>query len=293
MSIKNNLAAVLVLLSAFTGFEPAAYAASDSDEQNLGVKMVGPFEHHNVPGGIAIIPTGVTADGDAPKIRWSKRAVAAMVNHGEWSAVVGIPLGTEPGTQNIEVITEGNTRRIAFDVIATSYDEQRITITDKRKVNPAPLDMERINKESARLKKVKRIRSEVFVASDFKWPVEGPISSTFGLRRFYNDQPRRPHGGIDIAMPTGTPIVAPADGVIIDTGEYFFNGNSVFIEHGLGVQTFYAHMDSIEVSIGDEVKQGERIGTVGETGRVTGAHLHWSLGLNGTWVNPTLVLAND
>jgi len=153
--------------------------------------------------------------------------------------------------------------------------------------------MERINKESARLKEVKSMRSERFVASNFKWPVEGPISSTFGLRRFYNDQPRRPHGGIDIAMPTGTPILAPADGVIIDTGEYFFNGNSVFIEHGLGVQTFYAHMDSIEVSIGDEVKQGERIGTVGATGRVTGAHLHWSLGLNGTWVDPTLVLADE
>ena len=289
MSIKFWLTTALFIL--FVTPVPGAIAASE--KQRLGQKTIGPFEHHNVPGGIAIVPTGISAEVQEPSVLWSKRRVASLIDDDEWMAVVGIPLGTDPGTQTIEITSGGKTRSVAFTVIAASYDEQRITIKDKRKVNPAPLDMERINKESARLKEVKRIRSERFVATNFQWPVEGPISSTFGLRRFFNDQPRRPHGGIDIAMPTGTPILAPADGVIVDTGEYFFNGNSVFIEHGLGVQTFYAHMDTIEVSIGDEVKQGERIGTVGKTGRVTGAHLHWSLGLNGTWVDPTLVLAND
>lgn len=295
INLTNTLRCTLSLTTTIVLFLllSVAYAESTSSSEPSNNVTLSPFEHHSVPGGIAIVPTALPSDTAEPNIQWNDRRVAALVKGGHWFAVVGIPLNTEPGKQTIVVKSPGITRRIAFDVIDTSYEEQRITITDKRKVNPAPLDMERINKESARLNAVKRQRSERFVAADFIWPVEGPISSTFGLRRFFNDQPRRPHGGIDIARPTGTPIIAPADGTVIDTGEYFFNGNSVFIEHGQGVQTFYAHMDSIEVSIGDKVKQGDRIGTVGETGRVTGAHLHWSLGLNGTWVDPTLVLASD
>ena len=130
------------------------------------------------------------------------------------------------------------------------------------------------------------------IANSFKWPLAGVMSSPFGLKRFYNDQARRPHGGIDIAAPEGTPIIAPADGWVVDTGDYFFNGNSVFIEHGLGLQTFYAHLSKIHVKLGDKVEPGDLIGEVGATGRVTGPHLHWSVGLNGTWIDPNLVLAN-
>ncbi|MFK7996452.1 MAG: M23 family metallopeptidase [Granulosicoccus sp.] len=127
----------------------------------------------------------------------------------------------------------------------------------------------------------------------FIWPVAGPVSSPFGLRRFFNDQPRRPHGGIDIAAPEGTPIMAAADGVVLEANDYFFNGNSVFIEHGLGLQTFYAHLSRIDVTNGERVTQGQVIGAVGATGRVTGPHLHWSVGLNGTWVDPLLVIDTD
>lgn len=250
-------------------------------------------KHWPVPGGIAIVELGLGAaqNNAAPKVSWEKRPIAVIDKDGQWAALVGIPLSVEPSKQVLKVTPEsGEAFSVSYQVEPHGYEEQRITIENKSKVNPPPMDMKRINKESAHLKTIKRMRSDKPLASFLKWPVAGPISSPFGLKRFFNDQPRRPHGGIDIAANEGTPIVAPADGVVVDTGDYFFNGNSVFIEHGLGLQTFYAHMSSIAVNTGDVVKAGDVIGAIGATGRVTGPHLHWSVGLNNTWVNPLLLL---
>ena len=251
------------------------------------------IEQEAVPGGIALIELGPAEDA-LPEVTKDKRAIAVVERDGLAIAIVGIPLGTKAGKHSLDVKDgSGKVRTVSYNVNAKQYEEQRLIIKNKRKVNPAPLDMERINKENIRLKVVKSSRAEKMIARKFIWPLKGIISSPFGLRRFYNDQPRRPHGGIDIAAETGTPIKAPADGVVIDTGDYFFNGNSVFIEHGLGLQTFYAHMSRIDVQIGDRVNAGDIIGAVGATGRVTGPHLHWSVGLNGTWVNPLLLLDTD
>jgi murein DD-endopeptidase MepM/ murein hydrolase activator NlpD len=256
----------------------------------VGVKQWGPFTHRSTPGGIAILPTGVTAAEAKPQVRWFDKPVAVVSVGAEWHALLGIGLSVQPGINAIQVMTKKRQYSVSFTIEAHEYQEQRITLSSNRKVNPPAMDMERINAESQKLKRVKQLRSENLVATDFIWPVKGRISSTFGLRRFFNEQPRNPHGGIDIAVPTGTPIVAPANGTIVDTGDYFFNGKSIFIEHGLGIQTFYAHLDSITVDPGDIVQQGDLIGTVGATGRVTGAHLHWSVGLNGTWIDPMLVV---
>ena len=251
------------------------------------------FEPSAVPGGIAVVQLG-PIDQQLPEVSWKNKPVAVIQSGSQALAIVGIPLASEPGEQTLYLSDQtGRSSKVTFVVRAHQYAEQRLTITNKRKVNPAPVDMKRINRENKRLKVVKSYRADRLLADTFDWPLAGPISSPFGLRRFFNDQPRRPHGGIDIAAPEGAPIIAPADGVVIETDDYFFNGNCVFIEHGLGLQTFYAHMSRIDVQEGDRITQGQVIGAVGATGRVTGPHLHWSVGLNGTWVNPLLVLKSD
>lgn len=256
-------------------------------------KQVAFFEHDPVPGGIAIVLLDFDESESAPLVKFGSREVAVVRENNQWHAIVGLALSTEPGQHTLSISLAGDSQTIAFEVSGKKYEEQRIVIKDKSKVNPAPYDMERINKENIRIREVKAYRYKKLLSENFKLPVEGILTSPFGLRRFFNDQPRRPHGGIDIAGKTGTPVYAPATGLVVDTGDYFFNGNTVFLEHGLGLQTFYAHLSKIHVTPGDKVNQGDLIGEIGATGRVTGPHLHWSVGLNGTWVNPWLVLDDN
>jgi len=277
---KPILATLVISLTAWILSTPPAHA-------NIEL-----FKHLPVPGGIAIVPLGVTGD-NKPKVTFNKKTVATMQRGDAWMAVVGIPLSTEAGDHALQVKQANTKRKLMFSVRPREYAEQRIKIKNKRKVDPLPYDMDRINKEKTKVSLVRAIHSEGVLQAPFVWPVKGVISSPFGLRRFFNDKPRRPHGGIDIAANEGVPIVAPAEGEVVETGDYFFNGNCVFIEHGSGLLTFYAHMSRIDVEVGDNVTAGQLIGAIGATGRVTGPHLHWSVGLNGTWVDPMLFVSEE
>ena len=238
----------------------------------------------SVPGGIAVVPINAETKPDA---YYRGRRVMVLGTAGDWRAIVGIPLGADPGAHRLEIRDGGKKAFYNFDVSTRDYEEQRITIKDDRKVNPLPMDMERINRETALIRDAKAAWSRLEpVSLTLDQPVQGPYSSPFGLRRFFNDQPRNPHTGLDIAADQGTPIRAAGPGRIILTGEFFFNGNTVFIDHGQGLITMYCHMERIDVKDGQEIDQGEAIGTVGQTGRVTGAHLHWSVILNQTMVDP-------
>ena len=243
-----------------------------------------------VPGGVALVE--LPASPTPPRASFNGKPVMVLPNGDSYAALVGLPLGIEPGTHRLVVRTGGQeeiTRE--FSVTAKQYETQHLTIKNKRMVNPEKRDLERIGREQKRIRQALATWNDASPATlRFELPVDGPLSSPFGLRRFFNQQPRKPHSGLDIAADEGTPIKAPAAGQVVDTGEFFFNGNTVFIDHGQGLVTMYCHLSRIDVRAGQTLQTGDVIGAVGRTGRVTGAHLHWGVSLNDARVDPTLFL---
>jgi murein DD-endopeptidase MepM/ murein hydrolase activator NlpD len=171
------------------------------------------------------------------------------------------------------------------------YTEQRLTIDNPRMVNPLEEDLARIREESARMRtQYQRFSVPAAPPQPFLQPVTGPLSSSFGRRRILNGEPRSPHSGLDIAADTGTPVLAPASGTVTLTGDFYFNGNTVFVDHGQGLISMMCHLNRIDVHEGDTVTRGDVLGQVGATGRVTGPHLHWSVSMNGNRVDPVQVM---
>lgn len=267
--MKFSVSGLLLLLSSFQ-----VYALPDSTP---------------VPGGIYVAPLD-NVDSQT-QVLYRDRRVAIDQENGQAYAVIGIPLSTKPGKSVFEIRrTNQAPEKKRFVVKKKTYKAQYLTIKNKRKVNPSKQDLNRIYAESRRKKKAKSTWSDTPVHMQFIVPVEGRISSIFGLRRFFNNQPRRPHSGLDIAAPEGTPVKAIESGRVIDTGNFFFSGNMIYIDHGQGIISLYAHLHRIDVKPGDEIKKGQIIGLVGMTGRVTGPHLHLGLFANQTLVDPLLVL---
>ncbi|HXG28307.1 MAG TPA: peptidoglycan DD-metalloendopeptidase family protein [Nevskiales bacterium] len=247
-------------------------------------------EHRPVPGGIAVVEIARDTT-QAPQAWFEGRRVITVRDGQRWLAVVGLPLSQKPGPASLKLRIGEDDEKLKFEVLDKRYPEQRITVTNPRHVNPNKQDLERIARDSQRISAAKRHYSAAQPASlRLKPPLYGERSSAFGLRRFFNGEARNPHSGLDIAAPTGTPIRAPADGVVIEAGDFFFNGNTIFIDHGQGLITMYCHLNRISARKGQRVKTGEVIGEVGMTGRVTGPHLHWGVILNGNLVDPELLL---
>ncbi|MEY4760280.1 MAG: hypothetical protein RLZZ200_136 [Pseudomonadota bacterium] len=244
----------------------------------------------SVPGGVALVDVG-DAKETAPLVQYGSRRVAVVADKGRWFAVIGLPLATKPGKVRVELQPAGaspSSRTIT--VQPKQYVEQRLTV-EPGKVDLAPEDLARVEVEQKRIRAaLDRFSDTVPASFALRSPVPGRRSSSYGLRRVFNGQPRSPHSGMDIAAATGTPILAPADGVVLDAGDFFFNGNTVFVDHGAGFVTMYCHLSATEVKPGDAVTAGQEIGKVGATGRVTGPHLHFGVTLNGALVDPSLFL---
>jgi murein DD-endopeptidase MepM/ murein hydrolase activator NlpD len=241
-----------------------------------------------VPGGIAVIAT----QENAFRATYQNNRVMLVSFQGSHYAIVGIPLDARPGSHSLSLeLADGERQNRVFSVSDKRYMEQRLIISNERQVNPNNEDMLRINRETAEMNEAFASWNESLTpVFTMLAPVAGVRSSSFGLRRYFNDQPRSPHSGMDIAADEGTAIYAPAPGVILSTGNYFFNGNTVIIDHGHGMISLYCHMNTIDVVAGTHVKTGDQIGLVGQTGRVTGPHLHWSINLNTVRVDPELFL---
>ena len=244
-----------------------------------------------VPGGVAVVPTATQA---AAAYYEGERVMLAQYEGAQY-AIIGLALSAKPGMHTFTLETsDGTQETLGFRVAAKTYTEQRLTIKNQRQVNPNTEDMVRIRAESAEMNAAFSSWDETLTPTlTLSVPVDGVRSSSFGHRRFFNDQPRAPHSGMDIAAPEGTPIYAPAEGVVRSTGNYFFNGNTIILDHGHGLISLYCHMNTIDVEVGTQVSAGELIGRVGQTGRVTGPHLHWSVNLNNTRVDPAFFLAEQ
>lgn len=238
------------------------------------------------PGGVAILDLG-SVDQTPPSVTFADKPVLVMRDGDRWSAVVGIPLETEPGSLVVSV----GENKVPVTIFEHAYAEQRLTVKNQSHVTPDQAQLDRIGSErkiiDAALNNFREIPVETITLAS---PVDGPRGSSFGKRRFFNDQPRAPHKGMDIAADTGVPITAPLRGIVTATGDYFFNGNTVIIDHGQGYVTMYCHLSEIGVEEGQEVLAGETIGAIGATGRVTGPHLHFGTYLNGTAVDPAIFL---
>ncbi|MBP8861587.1 MAG: peptidoglycan DD-metalloendopeptidase family protein [Ottowia sp.] len=241
-----------------------------------------------VPGGVARIDLGPAA---ARPQAWAD-AVPLLVlgSPSGWTALVGIALSAEPGTARIRVQGESGERQLAYTIAPKRYTEQHLKVAP-RTVDLSPEDLARHERERAHQQGVIATFSAPPAGEPhMRPPTPGRRSSSFGLRRFFNGQPRNPHSGMDIAAPTGTPVVAPLAATVIDTGDYFFNGHTVWLDHGGGLLSMMCHLSRIDCKVGDRLAVGQRLGTVGATGRVTGPHLHWTISLNRASVDPALFI---
>jgi murein DD-endopeptidase MepM/ murein hydrolase activator NlpD len=247
--------------------------------------------HENaVPGGIKIIRLE-TAGTSMPYVDADgHRALVLQDASLAWVAVIGIPLSAPLGPHQVIVRGADGSREIQFAVSDKRYASQSLKVAPAQ-VNLSAADLARVNEEKIRIDHALSHWSEPPPESlHLPQPVPGPRSSSFGMRRIFNGESRNPHTGMDIAAASGTPVLVPIAGTVVDTGAYFFNGNTVFVDHGRGLISMYCHLSAIDVVPGQRVVAGARIGAVGMTGRATGPHLHWGLILNRAWVDPELFL---
>jgi murein DD-endopeptidase MepM/ murein hydrolase activator NlpD len=244
----------------------------------------------SVPGGVVRIALGAAAE--RPVAHQEQVPLLVVGNASSWTAVIGIPLSAPPGPAQIQVQSaDGLVRTFDYLVRPKAYLEQRLQVAPGQ-VELSPADQARYEREREHQLKIMATFSSPADADSLAMvpPVSGRRSSSFGLRRVFNGQARAPHAGMDIAAANGTPVKAPLAATVIDTGDYFFNGGTVWLDHGGGLLTLYCHLSAINVKTGDALGAGDWLGAVGATGRATGPHLHWGVLLNRTMVDPALFL---
>lgn len=209
-----------------------------------------------------------------------------------YGGFLGVDLERPAGKYEFAIVAGGQNGepiscKAAVTVKAGRFATERLSV-GKEYVEPSPEQLARAEEERQRLRAIfSRATAEKLWAGRFRMPLAGVnTASNFGRRRILNGQPGSPHGGADLPAAAGTPVLAAQRGQVVLADDLFFSGHTVVVDHGLGIYTFYGHLESISVHVGDVVEVGGELGKVGATGRVTGPHLHWGLTVNQARVNP-------
>ena len=244
-----------------------------------------------VPGGVKILKLDVHSNS-MPYVDVDGHRALVVQDGSSWIAIIGIPLSAALAPRQVIVHSGDARQEIQYSIGDKQYASQSLKVAPGQ-VNLSKADLERVNQEKSIIEHdMSRWTDEQPETLHMPQPIPGVRSSSFGMRRIFNGESRNPHSGMDIAAPVGTPVRAPLAGTVIDTGNYFFNGNTVFVDHGRGLISMYCHLSAIDVKPGQRVAAGATLGAVGMTGRATGPHLHWGLSLNRAWVDPELFVAN-
>ncbi len=230
--------------------------------------------------------------GSAPagsKVVWGGREVRLTP---EGTYVIGLGRDNRsPVILRVET-ADGKSQQQVFDIASREYRKQEITGISKKIMSPSEEDLKRIRSENALIGEARRVDSDrTDFLTPFQWPLTGPITGVFGSQRVYNGRPSRPHFGVDIAAPTGTPARAPIGGVVtLAHDDMFYSGGTLMIDHGYGLNSSFLHLSRILVEVGERVEQGQVVAEVGATGRVTGAHLDWRMNWYDQRIDPQLLV---
>jgi hypothetical protein len=250
-------------------------------------------KHYSVPGGVAVLALSIQS-AEPPEVYFQNKrtmVIADPKQSNHWLSIIGIPLDITNGIHSIKISTAAGLSEQNFEINNKKYPQEKLTIQNKRKVEPLPEDLLIIEAQYLEtIKTYEHWQYQPLASLHLSLPVKGRKSSPFGLTRIMNNIPQNPHSGLDIAAAKGTPVQVAKAGTVINLGNFFYSGKIVFVDHGQGFITSYCHLDSILVNKGQQLQTGDIIGTIGNTGRATGAHLHWSVSLNGVRVDPQLFI---
>ena len=232
------------------------------------------------------------------QVIWQKKKVPAFHAGDRWTTILGVDLEATPGQHAAEALLtmdDGRVERreIAVNVVARKFPTSQLNV-DEQFVELSKADLDRSHRESMEADAIYgRITTELVPDEPFTVPIPGVRGTNFGERRIFNGEPRAPHSGADLHATSGTPVHATNRGRVALAKNLFFTGNTVIVDHGLGIYSLYAHLSRIDVKRGAIVKNGEIIGRVGATGRVTAPHLHWGMRVQGARVDPFSLVGVD
>lgn len=204
--------------------------------------------------------------------------------------IIGFGYAHPPEATLVVTAPDGTAMTRVLQITARTWQEQRIDGLPQKMVTPPEAVLARIRRENAEIAKVRELDTPgAGFAQDWRWPSRGILSGVYGSRRILNGQPRQPHFGLDVAAAAGTPVVAPTDAIVrMAEPDLYYTGGTIMLDHGHGVTSVYSHLSRLDVSVGQQVKAGERIGAIGASGRATGAHLDWRINWFGERLDPAL-----